>query len=132
MEIKISKFFEECAPMDYSASVAEIGQDAGRATWSAACDDAPDYDHLDTEEKREAFRTYVGDFGAWSDDEIAAWSNVELGALFLQMVAGDIREAGLDTSAPDWEEYENGAEAGAHGGRIFRGDDGQIYYYVGS
>lgn len=132
MEINISKFFEECAPMDYSASVAEIGQDAGRATWSAACDDAPDYDHLNTEEKREAFRAHVGDFGAWSDDEIAAWSDDEIAALFLQMVAGDIREAGLDTSAPDWVEYENGAEAGAHAGRIFRGDDGQIYYYVGN
>lgn len=132
MEINITKFFNECAPRDYSASVLEIGHDAGRVTWSAACEDAPDYDHLDTEEKRESFRAHVGDFGAWSDDEISAWSDVELGALFLQMVAGDIREAGLDTAAPDWDEYESGASDGQYSGRIFKGDDGQIYYYIGS
>lgn len=132
MEIEVTDFFNQAAPMDYSASAAELGQDAGRITWRHACEAAPDYPHLDTEEKREAFREYIRGFGAWSDGEIAAWSDVELGALFLQCVAGDIREAGLDTDAPDWAAYQAGAEGGQYSGRLFCGEDGRVYYYVGS
>lgn len=64
MELDITGFFNAAAPMDYFASVAEIGRDAGPSTWRAACDDAPDYPLLDTEEKRDAFRRFVRDSGA--------------------------------------------------------------------
>lgn len=135
MEIDITDFFNECAPMDYSASVAEIGRDAGRVTWTAAVEDAPDWPLLDTEEKRQAFRDHAAGFGAWSEEEIAAWSDDELTALFIQMVAGDIREAGLDTAAPDWEQYEKDCEGGQASGRLYGGPmstDGRIYYYLGT
>ena len=132
MEIEVTDFFNQAAPMDYSASVAEIGQDAGAVTWRHACEDAPDYPLLDTEEKRDAFRDHIRGFGAWDDAEIASWSDTELGALLLQCIAGDIREAGLDTEAPDWSEYQAGAEAGQYSGRLFCGEDGRVYYYVGS
>jgi len=36
VELNITAFFNTIAPMDYSASVAEIGNDAGPATWRAA------------------------------------------------------------------------------------------------
>lgn len=36
MEINITTFFNNAAPMDYSASIAEIGDDAGPSTWRAA------------------------------------------------------------------------------------------------
>lgn len=111
MEINITRFYNEAAPMDYSASVAEIGPDAGPSTWRAALDDAPDYNMLDTDDKREAFRTYVKSFGAWEDEEIAAWTDLDLNALFIQMVSGDMRN--------------NEAE------RIFVGDDKQVYYSIG-
>jgi len=111
MEIDIPRFYTEAAPMDYSASIAEIGNYAGRTTWQAACDDAPDYNMLNTDDKREAFRTYVKSFGAWEDEEIAAWSEIELNALFIQFVSGDMRN--------------NEAE------RIFVGDDKQVYYSIG-
>lgn len=91
MEIDITRFLAEAAPMDYSASVAEIGQNAGRDTWNAAIEDSPDFMMLDDDEKRDAFRAYVRGFGAWSDEEIAAWSDVELNALFIQIISGDIR-----------------------------------------
>ena len=132
MEIDITRFFEECAPRDYSASVAEIGQDAGAVTWAAACEDAPEFALLDTPEKRDAFRDYVRGFGAWTDAELSGWTDTELGALFLQLIAGDIREAGLDTAAPDWAEYEAGAQAGRYSGNLYRGDAGRVYYYVGA
>ncbi len=132
MEIDITTFFNTTAPMDYSASAAEIGNDAGRATWQAACDDSDDYMMLASDEKREEFRHYVKGFGAWSEDEIRAWSDQELNALFIQMVSGDMREANLDCPEPDWEQYEKDSEAGRVRGNIFKGDDSRIYYYVGN
>jgi hypothetical protein len=132
MELNITHFFTDAAPMDYSASVAEIGNDAGRSTWQAACEDSSDYPMLDSDEKREAFRAYVKGFGAWSHDEIAAWSDSELNALLIQMIAGDIREASLDTEDPDWEQYQQDSEAGRISGNIFKGTDAQIYYYIGN
>ena len=131
MELNITKFFTDAAPMDYSASVAEIGQDAARSTWQAACDDSSDFPMLDSDDKRDEFRRYVKGFGAWSQDEIAAWSDQDLNALLIQMIAGDIREASLDADEPDWDQYEKDSESGRISGRIFKGDDAQIYYYVG-
>ena len=131
MELNITRFFREAAPMDYSASIAEIGNDAARSTWEAAVDDSDDYPMLDSDEKREEFRRYVKGFGAWTEDEIRAWSDQELNALLIQMIAGDIREAKLDTDNPDWEQYEKDSEAGRVAGRIFKGSDSEIYYYIG-
>jgi hypothetical protein len=59
VELNITKFFNEAAPMDYSASAMELGQDAGLITWSHAVEDAADYNLLPTDEAREAFRQYV-------------------------------------------------------------------------
>ena len=55
MYINITPFFaHQIAPMDLSASVAEIGRDAGADTWRAACEAAEELqllttpEHLDT------------------------------------------------------------------------------------
>ncbi|WP_196301891.1 hypothetical protein, partial [Streptococcus pneumoniae] len=69
---------------------------AGRDTWRHAVEDAPDYNLLDTDDKRDEFRAHVKGFGAWSDEEIAAWSDVELNALFMQLISGDIRNGETD------------------------------------
>lgn len=123
--------------MDYSASVAEIGNDAGPSTWRAACDDAPDYPILDTEDKREAFRAFVRNSGGWSDDEVAAWSDSELTALLIQWISGDMREPvgfelGPDTTPEQWADYETQSREGNCAGRIFRADDGRVFFYIGS
>lgn len=110
-DINITRFYNEAAPMDYSASVAEIGWNAGADTWRAACDDSADYMMLDDDDKRDAFRQHVRSFGAWDADEIAAWTDIELNALFIQLVSGDMRN--------------NEAE------RIYVGNDKQIYYTIG-
>ena len=135
MELNITRFFNEAAPMDYSASVAEIGNNAGRYTWRAACDDAPDYsDLLNTEYKRQAFRDYVKEFGAWHDEEIATWNDTELTALLIQFISGDIREAGIgpESDADEWIEYQERSENGQISGRIFKGNDNNVYYYIGN
>jgi len=113
MDIDITDFYRNACPKDYSASVAEIGNDAGAYTWRAACDDSEDYFMLNTDEKRDAFRNYVRGFGAWSDDEIAAWSDKEINALFIQFVSGAMRDP--ESECPD----------------IFEGNDGRFYYYIG-
>jgi len=127
MELNITRFFTEAPVRDYSASVAEIGADAGQITWANACDDAGDYDLLDTDEKREAFRAYVRGLGAWDDDEIAAWDDVELNALCMQFISGDIREF-REWAGGDWEEWQARAQAGVLSGNMFRAGDGAIYY----
>lgn len=137
MELNITRLFREIAPMDYSASVAEIGRNAGPDTWRAACDDANDWQPLDDDEKREAFRVFVRDSGGWSGAEIAAWSDTELNALCLQWIAGDMREPvgfelGPDTTDDQWADYQKQCEAGQAAGRIFKGTDGEIYFYCGS
>lgn len=130
MEVNITHFFNTAAPMDYSASVAEIGNDAGPATWAAAGDDSPDYMLLDDDAKRDAFKAHIAGFGAWSDEEVAAWTEVELNALFMQLISGDMREAdiGPESTADDWIAYEERAHAGQISGNIFRATDGEVYY----
>lgn len=130
MEIDISRLFhsDDYAPMDYSASAAEIGKNAGSITWNAARLHANDYGPmLVTPEHLDAFRDHVKGFGAWDEEEISEWSDNECNALFLQMVSGDIREAGLDTNNPDWEEYYAN-DSVAH--TMSEGSNGHIYYYL--
>lgn len=121
MEINITQFYNEANPANYSASVVELGQDAGIITWQAAKE--ADFMLLDTAEKLEAMRAWARSSGGWNEAEIAAWPDVELNALFIQLVSGDMREM-VGTS---WEEYEAN-ENGGHS--LFRGGDGQIYYYL--
>lgn len=130
MELNITNFFNNAAPMDYSASVAEIGEGAGQATWQAAIDDSPDYPLLSSDSEREEARRYFQGFGAWEKDEIAVWSDTDLNALLIQYIAGSIRESGLTpkSSTDEWAVYE-ADENIAHD--IFRAADGQIYVYIG-
>lgn len=130
MHINITRFFSEAAPMDYSASVAEIGQAAGPVTWAAASKDAAYWNPLDTGDKLNQFRKFVRSSGGWNDTEVAAFTEQELNALCIQWIAGDIREAGIDTAAPDWPAYYEAAEAGQVSSRLCEGDDGEIYFDI--
>ena len=141
MEINISSFFASEDPRALSASVAEMGESAGRLTWTHAVAQSDPLRYLTTDEAREAFREFVGDSGGWDEEEIRAWPDRELEALFLQWVAGDLREmfgdygrSEVDYSAltdADWKAAEMRAEKGQASGNIYRGDDGQVYFYAG-
>lgn len=125
-ELKITEFFRAADPFTYSHSIAEGGPHAARHTWQAAKD--ADFQLLTTDDERQAFRDHIEGFGAWDAEEIAAMSDNELNALCIQMISGDIREAGLDTELPDWDAY-NANDSIA--GRMFEASDGEIYYYLG-
>lgn len=130
MELNITEFYNNTRPRDYSASVAEAGDTAGPDTWRAACDDAPDYMILDTADKLQAMREHVRGFGAWTDEEIAAWTDIEVNALLIQMISGDIRESCLSDGGT-WAMYYQQAEQGIASGSLFADDDGQVYYTIG-
>jgi len=123
-------------PFDLSNNRATLGENAGALTWNAskeaAATIAPPI--LDTDEKKEAFRDFVRGFGAWDDDEIAAWDETELNALCLQWIASDLREAFHDAEPAewDWSDYEQRAERGSISSRLFKSDDGSVYFSLDS
>lgn len=133
MEIDITSFFRNEDPSEFSASIAETGRnDIGKVTWRRAVEAGTDSPLLTTPDAIEALREYVKDFGAWDDEEIAAWSDAECNALFIQLVSGDIREGGLDQAgtdlhSPEWDEYEKRAEEGRCGGNIYRSGESVFY-----
>lgn len=132
MELNITHFFNEACPMDYSASVAEIGQTAGEDTWRTAIDDSEHYMILNTNNKREAFENHLKGFGAWPREEIQSWSNLEINALLLQMISSDIREF-QELANSDWDEWQKLNEAGTCCGRLYGcplSFDGQVYYSI--
>jgi hypothetical protein len=131
LSINITQFIADAVPQDYSASVAEIGENAGRYTWQAACEDSEDWNFLDNDEKREAFRKFVQSSGGWSDEEIARWTDEELNALCIQWISGDIREC-LEWDVDDvWLHYQELSEAGRVPSSLYRDDDGQVYWTRG-
>ena len=111
MEIDITTFYKYCVPLDYCASVAEIGNNAGADTWQAAMEDSLNFLMLDTEEKQEAMRDHIKEYGAWSANEIDSWSFEELNAMLIQEIASAMRNPEGDI-------------------RLYKADD-EVYYYLG-
>lgn len=144
MEINITPLLEEDM-FPFSHSAAEGGPNAGPNSWRAAL--AGPRPLLNSPEEFEAFRDHVRSFGAWDDEEIAAWSDNECQALFLQLIAGDCRqcprklEPGEERSRSrpqradsldeiDWAAYESEASAGRIPSNLFRSDSGEIFYQL--
>ena len=132
MEINITPFFYQGQAHLYSASAAELGENAGKITWINSMNFSDKHKMLVTDEQLEAFRAFVKDTGGWTQEEISHWTNHELNALFVQFVAGDIREGGLSGPCQDWEQYQADCESGLVSGRIFKSDDNQIFYCIGN
>lgn len=132
MEIEITSLLEtDCFPLSHS--VAEGGENAGRNTWNNAKEQAGEAPLLKTPEELQSAREYFKSFGAWSEDEIAAWNDQEINALFLQFIAGDVREMGADSlSEIDWKEAEELQSNGQAPSNIFRSNDGRVFFYLGS
>lgn len=129
MDINITSLLESDL-FEYSHSAAEGGQDAGRNTWRNAKNAGTRF--LDTDEKTEVFLDYVKGFGAWDEEERAAWSPEDREALLLQFIAGDVRDTGADSlDEMDWDEYREGCEDGRYSGCLFRSESGEIFYYIG-
>lgn len=113
---------DDLDPFDLSASIAERGENAARETWQNAKDAAGSLNLDDA--TIEQLRDWFGEFGAWDDEERAAWSRDEVEALTLQYIAGDLREG--QALAPndgvagiDWAEYEELSQSGTISGNLF-------------
>lgn len=132
MEINITDFFYTGQAHLYSASKGELGEDAGKLTWLNALSYSNKHRMLDTEDQLEAFKEFVRRTGGWTQEEISHWTNHELNALFVQFVAGDIREGGLSAPHQDWEQYQADCETGLVSGRIFKSEDNQVFYDIRS
>ena len=129
MEIKITAIVNSISPINYSASAAELGLNAGETTWGNATKDANELLAGDAFD-REAYISFFKDFGAWSVEELNNMTDCDIKAMMLQYIAGDMREGDITSNmtADEWAEYESSENAG----RIFLGVDGEIYFYIGS
>ena len=125
--VNITRFIAEECMRDYSASVAEIGLNAGKYTWQACTENAPEWNFIPSDQL-DYFRQCLEQWGAWDADEIAAMNTEHLQALCLQWIASDARECGLDKPAPDWANIREDQENGRIPSSIYRGDDGAIYW----
>jgi hypothetical protein len=128
-EVNVSCLLDEVDPFDLSHSAAEAGSPN---KWSDALEIAEGrtLPGLDVDNAKE----YFAGFGAWSRDEIAAWSEQEVVALVLQFAAGDLREAqsccpGDGIGDIDWDDFRDQAEAGRIGGRIYAAN-GELFISI--
>lgn len=132
MEIDITNFVQNEEPYLYASSRAEWGDNVGPMTWANAVRQGAHAPLLQTPEALEALRHYVKGFGAWSEAEIAAWTNDECNALFIQLISGDLREmeslCSDEDGEIDWKRAEELAQQGTIHGNIYPGDDGRFYY----
>ena len=136
MEINVNRLITDLDPAELSGSVMERGANAGPETWANSVAAATAAPVLADDSERSEARAFFRDFGAWDDDEIAAWSHEELDALVLQYAAGDLREAqgvapGDGIGGIDWAEAEELAEAGTLAGNLFI-HDGGLWSYLGN
>lgn len=130
MEINITRFFVDDDHAEYSGSIMERGLNAGPETWANAKERASREPHLlNTDAERAQWRQDLIAMG-FSEGEETTTDPLELEALLIQYIAGDIRESGITENSMDefaaWEERSDG------GGRMFRGDDGEVYYCLGT
>ena len=124
--IDITEFLATECMRDFSASVAEIGPDAGRYTWASSMDSAEDWQFLDDDTMPD-FLEFVRQSGGWTENEISRWSPQYVQALCLQWIAGDVRECGADSPDPDWDAIRRDQEVGHIPSTIYRQGD-RIYW----
>jgi hypothetical protein len=130
MEIDVTHMVEQSDEMiELSGSQMEHGQDAGRITWNNSVEYGKEHLLLTTDDMRDAARAHFREYGAWSEEEIAAWSEDELQGMMCQDVAAAIRE--MEVAGGDYAEYQRRCEEGTCSGRIYKGDDGRWYFYLG-
>jgi hypothetical protein len=129
MEIDVTQFIQSGSMMDYSASVAEIGADAGRVTWGASVEASEEFNFLPDADALQHFREWLKPWVGWTEEEITDMPDAHLRALCLQWIAGDWREC-FDCSpdAADWEDYETRASAGQCQSSFYRDAAGRIFF----
>lgn len=111
----------------FSDSIARSGlQNIAQITWAYAVA-AADETMFVTDATRDELVDHFLGYGAWDRDKLEAHTDEELNALLLQFIAGDY-QARRDAEDEDrLEEYEEN-----EGGRLYRAESGQWFYYIGN
>jgi hypothetical protein len=132
MEINITPLLKmDCFTLSHSQH--EGGENAGKNTWQASQDKAQEIKLLDTPEKLQAMRDFARSSGGWDQEEVTAWNENEVNALFLQWIAGDCRELGADSLEDiDWINAEVLQENGQVPSNLYQSKDGEIFFYLGN
>ncbi len=136
MEIDITHFIKTADPCEFSASRAELGDNAGKITWDNARREGAESPLL-PEDATDAFNAWVREFGAWEKEEIESWDAIERNALLIQLISGDLRQleslcySDDGEYGIDWGKAEELANEGTIAGNIYCGGDGRVYFYMG-
>lgn len=123
MDIECTEIKENHDCSLLSASIAELGPNAGSITWSGCMELAKEFRPI-TRSQAPEIRDYFQEFGAWDEEEIDSWTLQELNAMVIQEIANGIREMERYAS---YEMYHAAAEQGQASGQLFYGDDGKLY-----
>jgi hypothetical protein len=142
MEIDVTDYIRDTEHYEISASAAELGPDAGQITWRNAMRAGESAPLLTTPEQFAEFRAHMRQYGAWSREDIDAWSDVECNALVAQEVSHAWREieslASDGDGAINWDRVQDLCDYGRIIGCLFRGDIegspsfGRLFYYLGT
>lgn len=135
MEIDVTAFVQSFDMFDFAHSEAEhcgVPGTAGQDTWKAALDlatrahaallGAPigygadmaaddiilGFCALVTPATRDEIEDWIGEFGAWSREEIEGWDDAHLCALVFQCIAGDARRM-VDAAEGDCGAFDRAA-----------------------
>ena len=119
LDLDITRMVNEEDMGMLSGSIAELGERAGAITWGNSLEYAADHPLLETPDQIQEARDYVKGFGAWDDEEIAGWTDDEVQALIVQLIAGEIREM---EHYDDYEAYVAASQAGQVSGSIYQDD----------
>ena len=90
----VSKMFAAIEPWDVSNSVANLGPRAAELTWGNAMTVAEDWESwlvTDLEVAIDIIEDDARSAGAWTAEEIAAWTCDETLAYFVQSIASELR-----------------------------------------
>lgn len=133
MEINITSYFTHVHSNLCSGSMATHGKNVAQTTWANSMMAAGNIEKplLSNPEEIKAFIEHMASMGFSDAEEMGNWPANEVQALFIQLISGDINEnehLSDDLDDCDFEAYE-GDESTASS--IFKGDDGQVYYYLG-
>ena len=140
MEIDVTRIVEEMTPLETRAVSggwwgAYPDPDVRKLhAWQEALRLASKHPVLNHREDIAAMRTHLLGDGAWEGEEIADMTAIELTALLVQLIAGDMHEGGLhaESTEEDWAKYEEDGIAGRVPSNLYRADyDGRFYYELG-
>jgi hypothetical protein len=96
--------------------------------WKRAKRKATQFKFIDSVDKIGAMLEYMKDSGGWDAEERRAMSLHDFNALFLQMVASELRDANAETlDSIDWGAYE----ANDNRGNLFKSCE-EYFIYIGN